>query len=122
MQSCICLCRVSIDVPHSEGHRKAVVSNLMFPYKKLGGFFFLFLLDKFIYLNENFFKNFQLSTSTKILRNLDKVVHFIFIFAWVFSEIQGSFGACNDFSLYTAGTKQMSMAQRKCSPHFFRLY
>lgn len=81
MQSCICLCRVSIDVPHSEGHRKAVVSNLMFPYKKLGGFFFLFLLDKFIYLNENFFKNFQLSTSTKILRNLDKVVHFIFIFS-----------------------------------------
>lgn len=81
MQSCICLCRVSIDVPHSEGHRKAVVSNLMFPYKKLGGFLFLFLLDKFIYLNENFFKNFQLSTSTKILRNPDKVVHFIFIFS-----------------------------------------
>lgn len=56
MQFCICLCRVSIDVPHSEGHRKAVVSNLMFAYKKLGGFFILFLLDKCIYLNENFFQ------------------------------------------------------------------
>lgn len=71
MQSCVCLCRVSIDVPHSEGHRKAVVSDLMFPCKKTCC---IFLLDSFICLNENFFKYFQLSTSTKILRNLDKVV------------------------------------------------